>query len=125
MEELIGQFISDKRLPQLLNVIVGDMSLVGPRPLLPRDQPDNPAVRLSVRPGITGWAQIHGGVTIGPDEKNDLDEWYVQNASFLLDLKIMAKTFVVLVLGGDRVGESKPERGARDVPSAPTKAREA
>jgi len=126
----VGRMLRKTRLdelPQLLNVIVGDMSLVGPRPLLPRDQPDNPATRLSVRPGITGWAQIHGGATISSDEKNKLDEWYVQHASFLLDLKIMAKTFVVLVLGGRRVGESRPERMGRDSPvqSAATKAREA
>jgi lipopolysaccharide/colanic/teichoic acid biosynthesis glycosyltransferase len=95
-------------LPQLLNVIVGDMSLVGPRPLLPRDQPDNPAVRLSVRPGITGWAQIHGGASISSDEKNKFDEWYVENASFLLDVKIMAKTCTILLLGGRRLGETRP-----------------
>ena len=48
-------------LPQLLNVLSGDMSLIGPRPLLPKDQPANPTVRLMVRPGITGWAQVNGG----------------------------------------------------------------
>lgn len=126
----VGRLLRKTRLdelPQMLNVIVGDMSLVGPRPLLPRDQPNNPAIRLSVRPGITGWAQIHGGATINSDEKNDLDEWYVQHASFLLDLKIMAKTFAMLLFGGRRLGESKPARGGRDtaVQSAPTQAREA
>jgi lipopolysaccharide/colanic/teichoic acid biosynthesis glycosyltransferase len=86
-------------LPQLLNVLVGDMSLIGPRPLLPRDQPLNPAVRLSVRPGITGWAQVHGGTLLTPEEKNVLDEWYVENASPWVDLRILAKTIAILLDG--------------------------
>ena len=57
-------------LPQLFNVLVGDMSLIGPRPLLPRDQPANPHVRLMIRPGITGWAQVNGGTLLSPSEKN-------------------------------------------------------
>jgi lipopolysaccharide/colanic/teichoic acid biosynthesis glycosyltransferase len=88
-------------LPQLLNVLVGDMSLVGPRPLLPHDQPPDSAVRLMVRPGITGWAQVNGGKLIGPEEKNAFDAWYVSNASFWLDLKIIGKT-VLFMLGGER-----------------------
>ena len=68
-------------LPQLLNVLVGEMSLVGPRPLMPEDQPANPAIRLMVRPGITGWAQVNGGKRITNEEKGDLDEWYIRNAS--------------------------------------------
>src|SRR5262249_25433627 len=67
-------------LPQLFNVLLGDMSLIGPRPLLPEEQPSNISVRLSVRPGITGWAQLHGGKLITPEEKEKLDEWYVRNA---------------------------------------------
>ena len=82
-------------LPQLLNVLVGDMSLIGPRPLLPHDQPSDATARLMVRPGITGWAQVNGGKLITPEEKNALDEWYVRNASFWLDLKIIGKTIVV------------------------------
>ena len=62
------------------------MSLVGPRPLLPRDQPSDPSLRLMVRPGITGWAQVNGGKLLTSTEKNELDEWYIQNASFFLDL---------------------------------------
>ena len=61
-------------LPQLLNVLVGDMSLIGPRPLLPQDQPGDPTIRLMVRPGITGWAQVNGGKRITSEEKDDLDE---------------------------------------------------
>ena len=97
---LLRKFRLDE-LPQLLNVLVGDMSLIGPRPLLPHDQPSDSAVRLMVRPGITGWAQVHGGKLITPEEKNALDEWYVRNASWWLDLKIIGKTFVFM-LGGEQ-----------------------
>jgi lipopolysaccharide/colanic/teichoic acid biosynthesis glycosyltransferase len=100
----IGSFLRRTRLdelPQLLNVLVGDMSLIGPRPLLPRDQPGNVAARLSVRPGITGWAQVNGGVLLSPDEKELLDEWYIRNASPLLDLRIAASTSMMF-LRGDR-----------------------
>ena len=99
-------------LPQLLNVLVGDMSLIGPRPLLPRDQPLHPAVRLSVRPGMTGWAQVHGGTSLTPEEKNVLDEWYVQYASPWIDLKILGKT-IGIVLGGDHHTRSKAAPSGR------------
>src|SRR5262245_45828348 len=66
---LLRKFRLDE-LPQLLNVLVGDMSLIGPRPLLPHDQPSNATTRLMVRPGITGWAQVNGGKSITPGEKN-------------------------------------------------------
>ena len=99
----IGALVRKSRLdelPQLLNVLVGDMSLIGPRPLLPHDQPSDSTVRLMVRPGITGWAQVNGGKLITPEEKNALDEWYVRNASLWLDLKIIGKT-IVFMLGGE------------------------
>jgi lipopolysaccharide/colanic/teichoic acid biosynthesis glycosyltransferase len=86
-------------LPQLFNVIIGDMSLVGPRPLLPEDQPSNPAVRLSVRPGLTGWAQVNGGTLLSPEEKEQLDAWYVSHASPWLDAKIIGLTLRFLLLG--------------------------
>lgn len=89
-------------LPQLLNVLVGDMSLIGPRPLLPRDQPPNPTVRLSVRPGLTGWAQVNGGKLLTAREKDELDEWYIRNASLWLDLRIILKTVRVLFVGERR-----------------------
>jgi lipopolysaccharide/colanic/teichoic acid biosynthesis glycosyltransferase len=101
----IGLFLRKLRLdelPQLLNVVVGDMSLIGPRPLLPHDQPPDPSIRLSVRPGITGWAQVNGGKLLNVDEKNRLDEWYVKNASFWLDMKIIAKTILFLFQGERR-----------------------
>jgi lipopolysaccharide/colanic/teichoic acid biosynthesis glycosyltransferase len=100
----IGRFLRRTRLdelPQLLNVLLGDMSLIGPRPLLPRDQPRNVAARLSVRPGITGWAQVNGGVLLSPDEKEQLDEWYIRNASPSLDLRIIVMT-LMMFLRGDR-----------------------
>jgi lipopolysaccharide/colanic/teichoic acid biosynthesis glycosyltransferase len=92
-------------LPQLLNVLVGEMSLVGPRPLLPEDQPADPTIRLMVRPGITGWAQVNGGKQITNDEKGDLDEWYIRNASPWLDLRILLLT-CRYVFVGDRANVS-------------------
>jgi lipopolysaccharide/colanic/teichoic acid biosynthesis glycosyltransferase len=103
-----GRLLRQTRLdeiPQLLNVLVGDMALIGPRPLLPHDQPENPANRLAVRPGITGWAQVNGGVLLSPAEKNELDAWYIANASAWLDLRIVALTLRSLV-NGDRRSET-------------------
>jgi lipopolysaccharide/colanic/teichoic acid biosynthesis glycosyltransferase len=91
----IGRLLRVTRLdelPQLLNVLFGDMSLIGPRPLLPVDQPENSAVRLLVRPGISGWAQIKGGKLVTKEEKEKLDEFYVRNASPWLDLRIIFMT---------------------------------
>jgi Bacterial sugar transferase len=68
-------------LPQLFHVLVGEMSLIGPRPLLPQDQPANSTLRLMVRPGITGWAQINGGNLVTTEEKGALDDWYVRRPS--------------------------------------------
>ena len=86
-------------LPQLYNVLVGEMSFIGPRPLLSRDQPDDMMTRLSVRPGLTGLAQVHGDRTISPNDKNALDIWYIKNASLWLDTKIMLRTLLVFVRG--------------------------
>lgn len=94
----LGKFIrktSLDELPQLLNVIKGDMSLVGPRPLLPEYlhlyTPEQ-ARRHEVKPGITGWAQVNGRNAISWEEKFKLDVWYVEKQSFLLDLKILFLT---------------------------------
>jgi lipopolysaccharide/colanic/teichoic acid biosynthesis glycosyltransferase len=101
---VIGQLLRETRLdelPQLLNVLVGDMALIGPRPLLPEDQPANPGTRLMVRPGITGWAQVNGGKFLTPEEKDQYDEHYVRNASPWFDLRIIFMTLRVLFrLGG-------------------------
>jgi Bacterial sugar transferase len=78
------------------------MSLIGPRPLLPRDQPPNPTVRLSVRPGITGWAQVNGGKLLSAEKKDALDEWYIRNALLWLDLRIIFMTFRCLLQGEGR-----------------------
>jgi sugar transferase EpsL len=82
---------------QLVNVIKGDLSLVGPRPLLNDYLPlytEEQAKRNNVRPGITGWAQVNGRNSITWEEKFNLDVWYVENQSFLLDFKILLLTFV-------------------------------
>src|SRR4029078_7824463 len=102
---LIGRLLRKFRfdeLPQLFNVLVGDMSLIGPRPLLPIDQPSNESRRLTVRPGITGWAQINGGNLITTEEKGALDEWYVRHASLWFDLRIVALTLRFAITGEKR-----------------------
>src|ERR1700734_2401134 len=92
-------------MPQLWNIVSGDMSSVGPRPLLPADQPDDLGVRLMGRPGLTGWAQISGGKLISADEKNALDAWYIRHASLWLDLTIAIRTIWMLLVTGDRRNE--------------------
>lgn len=95
----IGKFIrktSLDEIPQLLNVIKGDMSIVGPRPLLVSYLPlynKEQAKRHNVKPGITGWAQINGRNAISWEDKFKYDVWYVKNISFTTDLKILWKTF--------------------------------
>src|SRR4029079_1073782 len=86
-------------LPQLYNILMGEMSLVGPRPLLPCDHPNDVTPRLSVRPGLTGLAQAYGEGTMSVNDKNTLDIWYIQNASPWLDIKILLRTLMVLVRG--------------------------
>lgn len=94
----LGRFLrqtSLDELPQLWNVLKGDMSLVGPRPLLLRYLPyytDRECLRFSVLPGITGWAQIRGRNTLGWDQRLALDVWYVENWSLALDLRILLLT---------------------------------
>ena len=103
-------------LPQLFNILFGDMSLIGPRPLLPEDQPTNASLRLIVRPGLTGWAQINGGNLITPEEKGALDDWYVQKASLWLDLRIALLTLRFLL-----TGERRSEKAVREAESLKTK----
>lgn len=101
----IGLFLRRTRLdelPQLWNIFCGEMSFVGPRPLLPIDQPAAFASRLLVRPGLTGWAQVMGGRDVSPADKAALDVWYVQNASLRLDIEIVVRT-VPVVLFGERI----------------------
>lgn len=94
----VGAFVrktSFDELPQLINVLKGDMSLIGPRPLLPEYLPlynEEQKRRHDVRPGITGWAQVNGRNTISWKKKFEYDVWYVDNFSFFLDFKIFFKT---------------------------------
>ena len=96
----LGRFLratSLDELPELLNVVRGEMSLVGPRPLLMRYTPhfsDEEMQRLDVRPGITGWAQVNGRNTVGWDERLALDVWYTNHMSLALDLRILWATFI-------------------------------
>lgn len=94
----VGRFVrstSIDELPQLWNVFKGEMSLIGPRPLLPQYlslYTEEQARRHEVRPGITGWAQCHGRNAITWEHKFELDVWYVNNISFITDCKIICKT---------------------------------
>ena len=95
-----GQFLrttSLDELPELWNVLKGDMSLVGPRPLLPQYLPlysDEQARRHEVKPGVTGWAQIQGRNALSWEDKFKLDVWYVDNRSLLLDFHILLTTLI-------------------------------
>lgn len=110
----IGRFLrkaSIDELPQLFNVLKGDMALIGPRPLMPRYlqlySPEQ-ARRHEVRPGITGWAQVNGRNSITWTEKFKLDVWYVDHCSLWLDIKIIWKTIVNVLTGkGIDSGEGK------------------
>lgn len=103
----IGRFVrstSVDELPQLINVLKGDMSLIGPRPLLVQYLPlysKEQARRHEVRPGITGWAQCHGRNAISWQEKFKLDVWYVDHLSFLVDIKIILVTLKNVLLRKD------------------------
>jgi sugar transferase EpsL len=96
----LGKFLrkfSLDELPQLINVLKGDLSLVGPRPLLLEYLPlysEKQRQRHNVRPGITGWAQVNGRNAIGWEEKFKFDAWYVENRNFFLDLKILYLTLI-------------------------------
>lgn len=99
----IGKFIrltSIDELPQLFNVLKGDMSLIGPRPLLPEYLPyytPREMQRHTVRPGITGYAQVHGRNNLNWDNRLELDVYYVEHLSFLLDCRICVQTIINIV----------------------------
>jgi lipopolysaccharide/colanic/teichoic acid biosynthesis glycosyltransferase len=100
--------LSLDELPQLWNVVRGEMSLIGPRPTLAYQverYTERQRRRLEVKPGITGWAQIHGRAKLPWDERIELDVWYVEHRSPLLDLKILLRTPLALV-GGTYKGET-------------------
>lgn len=111
----VGRFIrktSLDELPQLWNVLKGDMSLIGPRPLLPEYLPyytETERLRHSVRPGITGWAQINGRNNLDWDKRLEFDVYYVKNLSFILDLKIFTKTILNIIKKKDVVVALDPK----------------
>jgi lipopolysaccharide/colanic/teichoic acid biosynthesis glycosyltransferase len=114
---VIGEFLRRYRLdelPQLWDILRGDMSFVGPRPLLPIDQSSDHSARLLMRPGLTGWAQIKGGREISSEDKAALDIWYVRNASFKLDIQILALTFP-MVISGERIDQDSILRARREL----------
>ena len=86
-------------LPQLYNILVGEMSFVGPRPLLITDHEPGTHDRLLVRPGLTGWAQVNGGRKLAPEDKAALDIWYVAHLSLILDFRIVLRTLLLLYSG--------------------------
>ncbi len=101
----IGKFLRKSSLdetPQLINVVLGDMSIVGPRPALPvqvQHFDEVELLKLSVKPGLTGWTQVNGRNSIPYEKRMELDVWYAQNHNIGLDLWIILKTFKVLVYG--------------------------
>ena len=103
-----GRFLrrtSLDELPQLLNILKGDMSLIGPRPLIP-EETDVHLLRAAagvyrLRPGLTGWAQIHGRDSVSPEEKAKMDAWYLAHCSPGTDLKILVDSILPVLLGKD------------------------
>jgi lipopolysaccharide/colanic/teichoic acid biosynthesis glycosyltransferase len=115
----LGRFLrrySLDELPNLWNVLLGEMSVVGPRPTLPVQVEQYTARqrgRLAVKPGITGWAQVNGRASLPWSERIELDLWYVEHRSLALDLRILSKTIAMVLTGrglykGDRGGWQPP-----------------
>ena len=116
----LGNFLRRTRLdelPQLYSILIGDMSFVGPRPLLAAEQSEAFRARLMVRPGLAGWAQVCGGRDIPAADKAALDIWYVHNASLWLDMCIMIKTIPIIVFG-ERISRQSIEKSWNDLRQA-------
>ena len=121
----VGKFVrttSLDELPQLINVILGDMSIVGPRPLLPEYLSlynDRQKRRHNVKPGITGWAQVNGRNAISWEKKLELDVYYVEKISLILDLRILIKTIKKVFLRKDINNQNsitvEPFKGSRNI----------
>ena len=117
----VGKFLrhsSLDELPQLINIVRGEMSLVGPRPTLPyqvEKYDQRQMRRLNVKPGITGWAQVNGRSALTWPERIELDLWYIDNWSLWLDLKIIFKTFLVVLKKGNlyKTAENDPISGQK------------
>ena len=109
----IGKFLRRTKIdeiPQVINILKGDMSLVGPRPeriASLNDYDEEISKRLNVRPGITGLAQVSGNIYLDLNDRYRFDVYYVEHYSFLLDIKIIVRTFLVVILGEDRF-KNKP-----------------
>lgn len=115
---VLRRFALDE-LPNLVNVLRGEMAIVGPRATLPAQvdlYTPRQRRRLALKPGVTGWAQIHGGVGISWEERIEHDVWYAENRSLALDLRILALTPVVLLRGK---GRSAPDPYAGSAPDSP------
>jgi lipopolysaccharide/colanic/teichoic acid biosynthesis glycosyltransferase len=116
----VGAFLrrwSLDELPQLWNIIRGDMSVVGPRPTLTyqvKQYSDFQRRRLEVAPGITGWAQIHGRNRLSWPERIELDVWYVDHRSLRLDLRILLRTLPTLFRPGSIYGDAQGDWGERE-----------
>ncbi len=116
----VGKFVrstSLDELPQLINVLKGDMALIGPRPLLPKYLPlysKEQYRRHEVRPGITGWAQVNGRNNISWTKTFELDVWYVDHCSFMLDLKIIFLTVKKVICREDISEEGQATRSSFD-----------
>lgn len=104
----VGKFIRKTRIdeiPQLFNILKGDMSIIGPRPERPsftvqfNEEIPGFVNRLAIKPGLTGWAQVNGGYDITPEEKLKADIYYIKNRSFLMDMNILFKTIKVVFTG--------------------------
>ncbi|MDX3909600.1 MAG: sugar transferase [Sphingobium sp.] len=120
----IGRLLRATRLdelPQLWNILTGAMSLIGPRPLLPAtiaQAGEQGRLRCTVRPGLTGWAQVNGNALLSDADKLALDVWYIANRSITLDLQILIRTIAVATMGERpnpvsirRAREGNPHRG--------------
>ncbi len=111
---LLRRFSIDE-LPNLVNVLKGDMAIIGPRPTVPvqvEQYTDRQRGRLAIRPGITGWAQVNGRTSLPWDQRIELDLWYIEHRSWRLDLRILLRT-AAIVFGGEGLykGETGGWRG--------------
>ena len=103
----VGRFVrktSIDELPQLINVLKGDMALIGPRPLLPEYMPyysEREQLRHSVRPGISGWAQVNGRNAVKWDDRLEMDVYYVEHLSFIMDMRVIFRTIKNVLVSKD------------------------
>jgi lipopolysaccharide/colanic/teichoic acid biosynthesis glycosyltransferase len=122
---IVGRFLRRMHLdelPQVYNILIGQMSLVGPRPLLPADQSPGLPARLAIRPGLTGWAQVKGGRDLTVQDKAALDIWYIKHASFRLDLVILLSTLRTIIFG-ERVDRDAIRQAWRELSGPDTQLR--